>query len=80
MSKITKLLAREGATISDIVKTTSYTTDQRQGAGGCETEPDPKAPRPAHTALNVAQLAYPGMLVQLDVTAIVPANRVTTQR
>jgi enamine deaminase RidA (YjgF/YER057c/UK114 family) len=27
---------------------------------------------PAHTLLTISQLAWPGMLVEIDVTAVVP--------
>jgi 2-iminobutanoate/2-iminopropanoate deaminase len=71
--KIKRLLARHGATFADIVKMVTYVTDIRS-AGiyfKCLTEAIGDAPRPAHTFLNINQLAHPGMLVEIDVTAIV---------
>jgi 2-iminobutanoate/2-iminopropanoate deaminase len=29
-------------------------------------------PPPAHTLLNITQLAWPGMMIEVDVTAMVP--------
>ncbi len=75
--KIKRLLARHGATFADIVKMVTYVTDIRS-AGiyfKCLTEAIGDAPRPAHTFLNINQLAHPGMLVEIDVTAIVNRER-----
>lgn len=72
--KIERLLARHGATLSDIVKMVTYVTDVRclpaystfrRGLFG-------NRPLPAHTFLNVVQLAWPGMMVEIDVTAVAP--------
>lgn len=75
--KIKRLLARHGATFADIVKIVTYVTDIRS-AGiyfKCLTEALGDAPRPAHTFLNINQLAHPGMLIEIDVTAIVNRER-----
>ena len=37
---------------------------------GCRTEALGGAPQPVHTFLNINQLAWPGMLVEVDVIAI----------
>ena len=71
--KITRILARQRATVADIVKIVTYVTDIRSAGDyfKCLTEALGDAPRPAHTFLNINQLAHPGMLVEIDVTAIV---------
>ena len=58
--------------MNDVVKIVTYVTDIRnQGeAGKCRAEALGDAPQPVHTFLNINQLAWPGMLVEVDVTAI----------
>jgi enamine deaminase RidA (YjgF/YER057c/UK114 family) len=70
--KIKKLLAAHGATMNDVVKVVTYVTDIRNQAqvGKCRTEALAGAPQPVHTFLNINQLAWPGMLVEMDVIAI----------
>jgi 2-iminobutanoate/2-iminopropanoate deaminase len=70
--KIKRLLAMHGATMNDVVKVVTYVTDIRNlpEAGKCRTEALAGAPQPVHTFLNISQLAWPGMLVEVDVTAI----------
>ncbi len=71
--KIKRTLARHQATVADIVKIVTYVTDIRPAGDyfKCLTEALGDAPRPAHTFLNINQLAHPGMLVEIDVTAII---------
>jgi 2-iminobutanoate/2-iminopropanoate deaminase len=71
--KIKRTLARHRATLADIVKIVAYVTDIRSAGDyfKCLTEALGDAPRPAHTFLNINQLAHPGMLVEIDVTAII---------
>lgn len=71
--KIKRLLARQRATMADVVKIVTYVTDVRSAGDYFKslTEALGDAPRPAHTFLNINQLAHPGMLVEIDVTAIV---------
>ena len=73
--KIKRLLARQGATMADIVKMVAYVTDIRSAPDyfKCLSEALGDAPRPAHTFLNINQLAHPGMLVEIDVTAVIAA-------
>src|SRR5262245_25720953 len=75
--KIKRTLARNGATLSDIVKMVTYMTDVRYQAdfGRCRTETFGTTPMPAHTLLTINQLAWPGMMIEIDVTAMVPLNR-----
>jgi len=71
--KIKKLLAKQGASIGDVVKTVAYVTDVRYlpDYGKCRAEAYGPAPLSAHTMLVVTNLAHPGMLVEVDVTAVV---------
>jgi len=74
--KMKNVLAKNGATMADVVKQVTYVTDVRfqKDAGVCRREAYGDAPLPAHTFLNVSQLAWPGMLVEYDVIAIVPVK------
>jgi enamine deaminase RidA (YjgF/YER057c/UK114 family) len=71
--KIKRNLARHGATVADIVKIVAYVTDIRSAGDYFKslTEALGDAPRPAHTFLNINQLAHLGMMVEIDVTAAV---------
>src|SRR3954454_16961489 len=71
--KIKRLLDRHGANLGDVVKMVTYVTDIRfqRDYGPCRTEAFGNLPLPAHTFLNINQLAWPGMLVEIDVTAMV---------
>ena len=72
--KLKKVLSRNGATMADVVKQVTYVTDvrhQRQ-AGESRKLAYGDAPLPAHTFMNVSQLAWPDMLVEFDVIAVVP--------
>jgi 2-iminobutanoate/2-iminopropanoate deaminase len=70
--KIKKLLDAQGATMNDVVRITTYTTDVRffQDALKCRAEAFEGAPIPASTFLVVSQLAWPNMAIEVDVTAI----------
>ena len=74
--KVDKLLKEHGATVSDIVKATSYVTDirYRDEMRSCRTEVFKGRPLPLHTLLNVVQLARPGMMFEVDVVAAVAAK------
>jgi 2-iminobutanoate/2-iminopropanoate deaminase len=71
--KIKRALDKNGATLADTVKIVTYVTDIRfqMDAGKCRAEAFAGLPLPVHTFLNVNQLAWPGMLVEVDVTAVV---------
>ena len=71
--KLKKVLERNGATMNDVVKQVTYVIDARhqQLAGQCRRAAYGEAPLPAHTFLNVSQLAWPAMLVEIDVIAMV---------
>ena len=72
--KIKRALEKNGATLADIAKMVSYLTDVRYQPdfGKCRQEVFGATPMPAHTLLTISQLAWPGMLVEVDVTAVVP--------
>ena len=72
--KIKNVLALHGATMGDVARMVTYVTDIRYQPlfGPCRSEAFAGATLPAHTFLNINQLAWPGMLVEVDVTAMVP--------
>jgi enamine deaminase RidA (YjgF/YER057c/UK114 family) len=72
--KIKRLLDKHGATLADVVKMVSYLTDVRNQPdyGKCRVEAFGSHPLPAHTLLTISQLAWPGMILEIDVTAVVP--------
>ena len=72
--KIKRLLDKHGATLGDVVKMVTYLTDVRYQPdyGRCRVEQFGNNPLPAHTLLTISQLAWPGMIVEIDVTAVVP--------
>jgi enamine deaminase RidA (YjgF/YER057c/UK114 family) len=71
--KIGKLLKLHGASFNDIVKSTVYMTDIRHFPewGKCRATAIKDAELPASTLLNVSQLAWPDMMVEIDVTAVI---------
>ena len=71
--KIKRLLAAHGGTLADIVKQVVYVTDIRyQGdVGRCRREAYGNGPIPANTFLVINGLAIQGMLLEIDVTAVV---------
>jgi 2-iminobutanoate/2-iminopropanoate deaminase len=70
--EIKKLLDLQGATMNDVVRIMTYTTDVRffQDALKCRGEAFGNAPIPASTFLVVSQLAWPNMAIEVDVTAM----------
>jgi enamine deaminase RidA (YjgF/YER057c/UK114 family) len=70
--KIKKLLDAQGATMNDVVRIMTYTTDVRffQDALKCRAEAFGSAPIPASTFLVVTQLAWPHMAIEVDVMAM----------
>jgi len=71
--KIKRLLAAQGATLADAVKQVTYVTDIRflPAFGRCRVEAFGNGPIPANTFLVVTALAIEGMLIEIDVTAVV---------
>jgi enamine deaminase RidA (YjgF/YER057c/UK114 family) len=74
--KLKKVLAKNGATMGDVVKQVTYVTDIRHSkdSSAVRAEAYGGGPLPAHTMLNVTQLAWPAMLVESDVIAMVPGK------
>jgi enamine deaminase RidA (YjgF/YER057c/UK114 family) len=72
--KIKRALDKNGATLADIAKMVTYITDARYQPdfGKCRSEVFGTTTMPAHTLLTISQLAWPGMMVEVDVTAVVP--------
>jgi len=75
--KIVKVLGKQGATLADVVKLTSYVVDirDREALNKCRAEAFAGVTLPAHTFLAISQLARPGMLLEMDVVAAVPAGK-----
>lgn len=72
--KVSRILARHGAGLSDIAKITAYLTDIRDRAAYQKSRAAALAALPAlpaHTLLVVCNLARPGMIIELDVVAAV---------
>ena len=74
--KIKRALATHGASLADAVKQVVYVTDVRyqSDVAKCRREAYGDGPIPANTFLVVSGLAVPGMLLEVDVTAVV-ANK-----
>jgi 2-iminobutanoate/2-iminopropanoate deaminase len=71
---IRKMLEREGAAVGNIVRIVTYVTDARNLGpnNACKKAVFGDGPYPPHTFLNVSQLALPGMLIEVEVTAALP--------
>jgi len=73
-ARITQLLQLHGATPADIVKLVIYATDARYLIEPIATflqEQFKGGAVPAATGVVVTALAWPGMLIEIDVTAVV---------
>ena len=64
------------AGMADVVKQVSYYTDVRYAKEGVpiRAEEYGDARLLAHTSLTVSALAWPGMLVEIDIIAMVPSK------
>ena len=74
--KAKRLLAKHGATMADIIKITAYLVDVRGRADYQKARLEALAgipALPAHTFLVVSALARPGMLMEVDIIAAIPA-------
>ncbi|HWL53074.1 MAG TPA: RidA family protein [Chthoniobacteraceae bacterium] len=74
--KAAELLARHGACLKDVVKITTYLLDTRECPNYHRARREAFegiADLPAHTLIIVHGLAWPGMLVEVDLTAAIPA-------
>ena len=74
--KVKRVLAHHGATLADVVKVTTYITDLRHRLtlGKCVGETWGGVTFPTNTLMGVAALAFPEMIIEVDVTAIVAAK------
>lgn len=74
-ARIKELLAAQGASMADIVKTVAYVkeTDRREQYLQHRLDAMDGAPLAAHTYLVVQDFAIPEILVEVDVIAVVPA-------
>jgi enamine deaminase RidA (YjgF/YER057c/UK114 family) len=72
--QIRSRLERQGASVNDVVRVVTYVTDVRNlGPNNtCRGEVFGAGPYPPHTFLVLSALALPGMLVEVEVTAVAP--------
>jgi enamine deaminase RidA (YjgF/YER057c/UK114 family) len=70
--KIKRALAANGSSLKDAVKMTVYVTDMRNRLdwAKCSGEAFAGATVPAQTLLGISQLAFPEMMLEIDVTAV----------
>lgn len=75
--KIGRLLAAHGGKMSDVVKLVTYVTNikDRDAMNKCRAEAFKGVALPVHTFLVISELARPGMIVEMDVIAIVPMGK-----
>lgn len=72
--KAAAVLARHGATLADVVKISAYLLDAREAQNYHRARAEAFtgiADLPAHTFLFISDLAWPGMLVEVDLTAVI---------
>ena len=73
MDNVAVLLAEAGASLSDVVKATVFVTDRAFLAGVSEAVLDRlEGAAPAFSAMIVKGLASPELLMEVDITAIIP--------
>jgi 2-iminobutanoate/2-iminopropanoate deaminase len=74
--KVKRVLAHHGAKLSDAVKVTTYITDLRHRItlGKCVEDTWGGVTFPTNTLIGVAALAFPEMIIEVDVTAIIAAK------
>lgn len=74
--KIKRVLAHHGAGFRDAVKVTTYITDLRHRVtlGTCVADAWGDITFPTNTLIGVSALAFPEMIIEVDVTAIVAAT------
>jgi 2-iminobutanoate/2-iminopropanoate deaminase len=80
--KIKRRLAKHGGTLSEVVKQVVYVTDIRYQAdvARCRREEYGEGgPIPANTFLVISALGSPGMLLEIDITAVVPPRSEVTE-
>ncbi len=74
--KINRTLHRQGGSLASITQLTIYVTDVRNKVGyaTCAQQVFKGIPVPAATLVGVTSLAWPDMLLELQVTAAVPRS------
>ena len=74
--KVKRVLAQHGAGLRDAVKVTTYITDLRHRLtlGQCVKDTWGDITFPTNTLIGVTSLAFPEMIIEVDVTAIVAAK------
>jgi len=74
--KIRRTLEKQGAGLENIVSSTTYVTDMRSyisdGGFKCRAEVFGSVAQPAGTLVGVTSLAWPGMMIEVQVTAALP--------
>ena len=70
--KIKRALAANGSSLKDAVKMTVYVTDMRYRLdwAKCSQQNFEGVTVPAQTLLGISQLAFPEMMIEIDVTAV----------
>jgi 2-iminobutanoate/2-iminopropanoate deaminase len=72
---IAALLADRGATFADVVNIRTYLADMNQRAAYGEIRRRYLGdPLPTSTTVEVSRLLHPGLLLEVDVTAVVPGK------
>ena len=75
LEKISHLLRAAGSGLQDVVKLTIYTTDiSRRVEISAARREVLKAPFPCSTLVEVKALAAPGLMVEIDATALIGAS------
>ena len=73
LDKFEHILAENGATLSNVVKVTSFVTDLREGPAAGEVRMKRFAGGfPASTQVQVAALGTPDLKIEIDAIAILP--------
>lgn len=69
--KIKRILEKQNAGLVDVAKVTTYVTDIRhlRDAFKCRADTFGSTPQPAGTLVEVTGLAWPGMMIEVDVIA-----------
>ena len=76
LEKISHLLRAAGSGLRDVVKLTIYTTDiSRRVEISAARREVLKAPFPCSTLVEVKALAAPGLMVEIDATALIGASQ-----
>lgn len=75
LDKIEQLLVAAGSTLGDVVKLTIYTTDiSRRAEISLARREKLQEPYPCSTLVEVRSLAAPGLMVEIDASAVVGAS------